>query len=127
MAKTKKFDFKKIAISTITAGVTGAIANIASDAVSATNPDIVDYGMIIGGALLPEFVKNEMVETAGTALIAVGAFKLAERNDLAGKLGITKSPTTTGLNDFRNIGATPWKPNYGKKEGKAPKAGSNVQ
>ncbi|MFT3753690.1 MAG: hypothetical protein QM800_12730 [Paludibacter sp.] len=132
MAKKSKFDFKKIAINTVTAGATGAVANVISEAMASTDQDIVDAAFIVGGALLPQLVKNDMVETAGHSLIAVGAYRLAERNDLAGKLGITNAPaaTTTGLKDIRAIGSSDWKPDYrpGKNVASKPAGkASNVQ
>lgn len=138
MAKSKKFDFKKIAISTITAGATGVIGNALygvaakpksdTDTTPMVEAKMVDLAMILGGAILPEFVKNEMVNTASTALIAVGAYKYAERTELNKTLGIDDSPkVVTGLTDFRNIGATAWKPNYAKKESKTAGSSSNIQ
>lgn len=134
MAKGKKIDFKKVAVNTLTAAGTGAIAQVVSEAVAATNQDLVDFGMIAAGVLLPELVKgNSMVETAGQSLVAIGGYKLAEKYDISGKLGITAS-AVKGFNDFHNIGATDgWNPGktyqaakVSPKGGKAEKSGANV-
>jgi hypothetical protein len=105
MAK-KKLDFKKIAMNALVSGASGAVAQIASEAINMTDPQNTDYILIVAGAVLPEIIKNDMAETAGNSLIAVGAYRLAERNDLAGKLGLgnaTDAPATSGLG-FNNIG-----------------------
>ena len=94
-------------------GGTGAIAQVATEALGATNQDYVNYGLIAAGIILPEVVKgNDMVEDASAALLAVGAYKLTEQLDISGKLGITKATTVvTGLNDYRTIGNTKgWNP-----------------
>jgi len=107
MAK-KKLDFKKIAMNAVVAGASGAIAQIAGEAINMTDPQNTDYILIVAGAVLPEIVKNDLAETAGNSLMAVGAYRLAERNDLAGKLGLgTKTPATSGLG-FDNIGSGNW-------------------
>ncbi|MEI7504109.1 MAG: hypothetical protein WCJ61_12580 [Paludibacter sp.] len=105
MAKGKKIDFKKVAMNAVVAGASGAIAQIAGEAINMTDPQNTDYILIVAGAVLPEVIKNDLAETAGNSLIAVGAYRLAERNDLAGKLGLgTATPATAGLG-FDNIGS----------------------
>ena len=108
MAKGKKIDFKKVAMNAVVAGASGAIAQIAGEAINMTDPQNTDYILIVAGAVLPEVIKHDLAETAGNSLIAVGAYRLAERNDLAGKLGLggatpATPPKTAGLG-FNNIG-----------------------
>ncbi len=113
MAKGKKIDFKKVAMNAVVAGASGAIAEIAVKAINMTDPQNTDYILIAAGAILPEVIKNDLAETAGNSLIAVGAYRLAERNDLAGKFGLggETAPATAGLG-FNNIGAgTDWNKN----------------
>ena len=134
MAK-KKMDFKKVAISTLTAAGTGVIAQVVSEAVLPNNPDYVDYGMIAAGIILPEVVKgNSMVDSASQALIAVGGYRMSERLDIAGKLGVKPSTAVTGANDFRNIGSSKgWNPAKSTYQGqkvnssKSDKSNGNVQ
>ena len=111
MAKGKKIDFKKIALNAVVAGAAGAVAQVAGDAINMTDPQNTDLILIGAGIVLPELMKNDMVETAGTALIAVGAYRLAERNDLAGKLGLGDAAATSGLPGADSIGAG-WTPSY---------------
>jgi hypothetical protein len=107
--KIGKINFKQVATNTLTAAASGAIASVLSNAVLPDNPDTVDYAMIAAGIILPEVVKgNAMVDSASTALIAVGAYRMSERLDLAGKLGINETPATAGVN-YGNIGKG-WNP-----------------
>lgn len=108
MAK-KKLDFKKILMNAGIAGATGAVAQIAGEAINMTKPENTDYILIAAGAILPEIVKGDISETAGNSLIAVGAYRLAERNDLAGKLGLGGATAPVAGVTFDNIG-TPWDP-----------------
>jgi hypothetical protein len=108
--KIGKINFKQVATNTLTAAASGAIASVLSNAVLPDNPDTVDYAMIAAGIILPEVVKgNAMVESASTALIAVGAYRMSERLDLAGKLGISdptvpKPPAPAPYNGSINYG-----------------------
>ena len=129
MAKGKKLDFKKIAMNTLIVGGTGAVAQIVAKAIegdvtdgAASNEDVVTYAMILGGIVLPEIVKSDSVTSAGDALLAIGAYRMAEKEDLAGKLGINGMGSIPG--SF-NIGKT-WNPiiRTEKKESKNP--ASNV-
>ena len=104
MAKKGKIDFKKVAMNAVISGGTGAAASILSKAVLAENPDTMDYILIGAGIVLPEIVKSAEIETAGAALTAVGAYRMAERLDLAGKMGINGLPTQA------TVGASTWKP-----------------
>ena len=109
MAKKMKLDFKKIAMNTLIAGGTGAVAQVAAEAIDLKNPGYVDYGMIAVGVILPEIVKAPEMAVAGAALTAVGAYRMAERNDLAGKLGFNSAtvPATSGMDPVIGAG---WQP-----------------
>lgn len=107
MATTKKskIDFKKVAIDTLVVGGTGAASQIVAQLIGDNNQDIVNYTLIGAGVILPEVVKNETVDNVGAAMLAVGAYRLAESQGLAGKLGIQ------GIYDEkRTIGAAPLNP-----------------
>jgi len=113
MAKKMKFDFKKIAMNTLIAGGTGAVAQVASEAIDLKDPSIIDYGMIAAGIILPEVVKVPEMETAGAALTAVGAYRMSERNDLAGKLGFktdTTTAATAGMYGNYDVIGSGWRP-----------------
>lgn len=105
--KIGKLDFKKKATDVLILGATGAVAQIVSEAVLQENPETMDYVLAGVGLVLPELVKDPMVHTAGDALVAISAYRMAERYDLGGKLGIKNTtvtpPATSGL------GST-WKP-----------------
>lgn len=110
MAKNvKKFDFKKVAQRTlITAGV-GAVAQVVAEAIDIEKPEYIDYAFMVAGAALPEIVKAEAAENAGGALLAVGAYRLAERKELAKKLGFNQTPKTSGIPPTIGTG---WRPQY---------------
>ena len=132
MAKGKKIDFMKVVKNSAIAAGTGVIAQIASEVISPTNTDYALYGMLAAGIILPEVIKNDMVETAGIALTAVAGYKLSEDNDLVTKLGLGGSTSNGsnmgGFKDFRAVGATAnWQPQHtyqAKKVGKVDKNGS---
>lgn len=121
MAK-KKFRIGKINVkATLTRSavlaVTGAAATVVETLVEGDpdtetgrnkNAEMVDYGMIAAGILLPEVVKgNSMVEDASSALLAIGAYRMAKAYDLPGKIGINSIGTST---DVHMIGNQTWKP-----------------
>lgn len=132
MAKGKKLDFKKIAMKTLIVGGTSAVAQVIAKAVegevtdgSASNQDVVTYGMIAAGIILPEVVKSESVATAGDALLAIGAYRMAEQYDLGAKLGING----IGVPGSQNIGSQKWEPimRAEKSDNKVVKPSSNMQ
>src|ERR1035437_7441463 len=111
MAKGKKIDIKKAVMRVVVIGGAGAAAQVVTEAMGATNVDIVNYGIVGLGVILPELVKgNDLASDAADALLAIGAYKLSEQYDLGGNLGITKTiaPATTtavkGLRDFSAVG-----------------------
>lgn len=121
MAK-KKFKIGKINIQkTLTRSaviaVTGAAAQVVATLVEGEidpettrpkNAEMVDYGMIIAGAILPEVVKgNDMVTDAASAMLAVGAYRMATAYDLSGKIGVN---SIAGANDVHMIGTQTWTP-----------------
>lgn len=109
MKKIKKSDLAAIVKKTGITAATGVVTEIAVKAISATNDDIVNYGLLAVGVILPEVMKgNEIVDTASSALVAISAYKLSEKYDLSSKLGITKT-AVTGLDDIKAIGSG-WTP-----------------
>ena len=121
MAK-KKFRIGKINVKqTLTRaavlGATGALATIVETLVEGEpnaetgrneNAEMVDYGMIAAGILLPEVVKgNSMVEDLSSGLLTIGAYRMAKAYDLPGKIGVNSIGTST---DVHMIGNQTWKP-----------------
>ena len=88
-----KINFQKVAMDALIVGATGVAAHIAAEAIDLQKPEYADYGMIAVGVVLPEVVKGPTMDTVGNALTAVGAYRLAERYNLAGKLGFNTTPT----------------------------------
>lgn len=107
MAK-KKTNFSNIAKNTLITAATGAAAHVVAEAIDLKpeNKQYIDYGMIAAGVILPEVVKGGAVELAGNALLAVGAYRTAERHKLASKLGFN---TISGV-DNTVIGNSGWTP-----------------
>ncbi len=106
--KNTKFDFGKAVKKTLIGGGVGAVAHVVGEAIDLKDESMIDYGLIVGGVILPEVVKFEESETVGTALTAVGAYRLAERNKLAEKVGFKMH----GLPEDYVIGSTEvdWQP-----------------
>jgi|ERR1035437_8607178 hypothetical protein len=108
MAKgTKKLDIKKAVMRVVVIGGAGAAAQVITEAMGSTNVDIVNYGIVGAGIILPELIKgNDLVSDAADALLAIGAYKLSEQYDLGAKLGITKTvtPVVKGLKNFSAVG-----------------------
>ena len=73
----KKFDFKKMPVKAggIAAGVAGAklINNLVVKQFPTIKAPMVGGGILVVGALLPSFVKGEMMENVGNGMIAKGA------------------------------------------------------
>lgn len=109
MAKKMKINFQKVAMNALTVGATGVAAHIAAEAIDLQKPEYADYGMIAVGVILPEVVKGPTMDTVGNALTAVGAYRLAERNNIAGKLGFNTAPATGALPGLHTIGNN-WAP-----------------
>lgn len=91
-----KINFQKVAMDALTVGATGVAAHVIAEAIDLKKPEYADYGMIAVGVVLPEMVKSPTMDTVGNALTAVGAYRLAERHNLAGKLGFN-TPATSGM------------------------------
>lgn len=108
MKKIGKINLKKKATDVLVLGATGAAAQIISEAVLQENPETMDYILAGVGLVLPELVKDPMVQTAGDALVAISAYRMAERYDLGGKIGI-KNTTVTPV---ATSGVGTWKANY---------------
>lgn len=104
MAKKMKINFQKVAMNALTVGATGVAAHVVAEAIDLQKPEYADYGMIAVGVVLPEVVKSPTMDTVGNALTAVGAYRLAERNNIAGKLGFNTAPATSGLPGLHTIG-----------------------
>lgn len=106
-----KFDFKKVAMNALVVGGTGAAAQVIAEAIDLKDPSMMDYIFAGAGVVLPAVVKNETVEKVGDALLAVGAYRIAQTQNLAGKLGFNAAPATSGIygTDIPVIG-TGWRP-----------------
>ena len=131
MAKKIKFNLQKGLTNAAVVGGTGVVVHVVATAIEGDldattgrnkNADIVDYALIAGGILLPEFVKNEMVDQAADAALAIGAYRMATAKKVAGMLGIN------GVGDasaFHAVNGTPgWIPNRNVKTEPAPKSGA---
>lgn len=107
----QKIDFKKALTRSIIGAGTGAVAQVIDKAIDLQNPEHLDYTLIGAGIVLPEFIKKEEMEIVGSSLTAIGAYRLAERKELADKLGFgKKASATAGLPDDFVIGAVnDWK------------------
>lgn len=113
MKKIGKLNVKKTLTRSAVIAVTGAasqiVATLVEGKMDATtsrpkNAELVDYGMIAAGVLLPELVKNEMAVNVGDALLAVGAYRFAVANDLSGKIGVN------GIGENATIPMNTWIP-----------------
>lgn len=128
MAKGKKMKLnlgKRITGSLMSAG-TGAVVNVAESAIGKS--DMMNYGMLAAGALLPAFVPGDLTETLGGSLTTIAGYKIAESLGLGDKLGLTPA-STTGLGDRSMIASARFR-NAGKKkssiENRVNKGGMNV-
>lgn len=127
MAK-KKFNAKGVVKSLLVVGGTGALVQVASTMiegeVDATtgkpkNADMVNYALIAAGLILPEVMKNDVVATASTSLLAVGAYRLSESYKVAEKLGINGIGAS---NDYRAVIGADWTPESAMRTEKATEA-----
>lgn len=119
--KSKKIDFKKVAINTVVTAGTGAVAQVLKEAVLVNDPEIMDYIMLGSGIVLPELVKNDHVAAAGNALLAIGAYRMSDRLGLAAELGINdKVAGASGLPGQHTVG-TGWTPVFQNPGGKTRK------
>ena len=121
MAKKKfkigKINIQKTLTRTAVIAATGALATVVETLVEGVidpkttrpkNAEMVDYGMIIAGAVLPEVMKgNEMVADASSALLAIGAYRMAKAHDLSEKIGVN---SIAGTSDVHMIGNQTWNP-----------------
>ena len=121
IGKIGKIDFKKSIKNTAVAVGTGAVVQVLTQSVLPDDPQTQDIGLIVLGALLPEFVKMPEMEVASTAMIGIASYRFAERNDLAGKLGITTDPTATSGIPSQNVVGNAWIPakNISEKQSKS--------
>jgi len=128
MKKTsKKFNLVTVAKRVLVPSVTGVAVNVVDHLIN-LDEKTMGYILLGVGAVVPEIIKNDMVETAGDAILAVAGYKLSEEFDLASKIGV-KATATTGVPVQYNIGK-PWNPAEkinarpaGKKDGPS----ANVQ
>jgi len=133
---SKKFDFKAVATRVLVPAAVGSVATIVGTMVEGDpvegktwnkNADLVDYGMLLVGAFLPEIVKGDISETASTALISVGAYRMANRLDFPGKIGVNGINGIGEIPGQYNIGKT-WSPSVNIRADRADKVNpANVQ
>ena len=97
MAKKLKFNLKKGLTNAAVVGGTGVVVHVLATAVEGDldattgrnkNAEIVDYALIAGSIIVPEFVKNEMVDQAASAALAIGAYRMATAKNVAKMIGI---------------------------------------
>ena len=129
--KIGKLNVQKTLIRSAVIGVTGALAQVVETLVEGDpdaetgrnkNAEMVDYGMIIAGAVLPEVVKgNDMVADASSALLAIGAYRMAKAYDLSGKIGVN---SIGAASDVHMIGNQTWNP-VKKNESNKPEKGNS--
>lgn len=121
MAKKLKMNFKKVLTKSAVIAVTGAASQVIATVVEGEldtttsrpkNAEMVDYGMIAAGILLPEFVKNDMVNDASSALLAIGVYRMAIAKNWAGKIGVNG----IGMPGNDTIGAQLWNPRRSNKK-----------
>ncbi|MDO9152346.1 MAG: hypothetical protein Q7U47_01330 [Paludibacter sp.] len=125
MKKTsKKFDFKSIAVRVLIPSATGVAVNVVDHALT-LDEKTMGYILLGVGAILPEVVKNDMVESASTAMLAIGGYKLSEEFDISSKLGFNAVPKTTGIPGQYNVGQL-WAPSTQVRNATAPKKSDNL-
>ena len=79
--KKKKFDFKVVGTKVVGVAA-GAEAGLVIDKITAgmnIDPALKGAGKIILGALVPEFIKGEFMESMGSGLIATGVIDLNKK------------------------------------------------
>jgi hypothetical protein len=105
MKKIGKLNFKKMMTNTLIIGATGAAVQVLKEVVLVNEPDTMDYLIVGAGLVLPEVIKSPQVEMAANALLAIGAYRMADKFDIAGKLGINDKVSTPKVSGSRS-----WKP-----------------
>ena len=129
MKKIGKVNFKKTLTRSAVIAATGAAAQIVGTLVEGEvdattgrpkNAEMVDYGMIAAGIILPEVVKGEMMTNVSDSLLAVGAYRFAVANKLSDKLGIN------GIGETANVVTSTWAPrkNFGASAQKSTVSGA---
>lgn len=73
----------------------------------AKNSEMVNYGLVAAGLVLPEVIKSDVVATASSSLLAIGAYRLAQQFDVAGMLSINGIGSAT---DYRAVVGADWSP-----------------
>lgn len=96
----KKVNTKDRVTGAVTSAVVGAGMSVLDGVVG--EGDMLNYGSLAVGIALPMFVPG--TEKIGDAVAAIAAYKLSKELDLAGKLGLTDAPKTTGLGDRFALG-----------------------
>lgn len=130
MKKIGKLNFKKMATNALIVAGTGAGVQILKEAVLPENPETMDYILIGAGLVLPEVIKSPEVETAAGAMLAIGAYRMADRLELASKIGISETapvtpPAAQGFRDVNQVGRA-WNPARTTREKEVEKP-NNVQ
>lgn len=105
ITKSKKSGIMGRVTSAVIPAVVGAAVGVVDDAVGSTNSEMVAYGAIGAGILLPTFVKG--TDKVGDSLAAVGGFMMSKSLGLADKIGLTDVASTTGLGDRAVMGNAP--------------------
>lgn len=128
--KIGKINMRATATNVLIVGGTGAVAQVLQGAVLPENPETMDYILIGAGLVLPSVMKAPEAAVIGNSLLAIGAYRMAERYDLAGKIGIgadTVTPAaTSGWQDTKMVGKA-WTPRPTGAKKETANAGSNQQ
>lgn len=128
--KIGKINMRATATNVLVVGATSAVAQIAQGAILPDNPETMDYILLGAGLVLPSVVKAPEASVIGNTLMGIGIYRMAERYDLASKIGIgadtTTTATTAGWQDTKMVGK-PWTPRPTGAKKETASAGSNQQ
>lgn len=115
MAKAK-FSAKGIVGKVLTNGLTGVGVQVL-EAATGLDSKTAGMGLVVIGAVLPEMVKNPMMNEVANASLAIGSYKLASEYDVASMLGLGGGTTVPAASGVGKNGWMPSAPKSGKVNG----------